>query len=139
MARLFQVCAVLAFVMPLASVQARWKSTYATAAPAIQAWFQEQRLSDETQKRLGVNFSSCCDAGDVYPTRFRVVQDGSKYGRDEWQYEKDGKWLSIPSDIIQRTETPTGEPVLFLYPYAGDGNRLTEGTPVCFKLPPSKG
>jgi hypothetical protein len=61
---------------------------------------------------LGIGFRCCCDAGDVYPTRFRVVSDGSKYGHDEWQYEKKGQWLPIPPDIIQRTETPTGQPVL---------------------------
>ena len=87
---------------------------------------------------LGIGFRSCCDAGDVYPTRFRVVSDGSKYGHDEWQYEKKGQWLPIPPDIIQRTETPTGQPVLFLYPY-NDHPNVKQGTPVCFKLPSTKG
>ena len=117
---------------------ARWKGEYAGASPEARAWFYSQRLSTEAQRRLGLGFSSCCDAGDVYPRRFRVVNDGSKYGHEEWQYERGGEWLSIPSDIIEHTETPTGQPVLFLFPYDGMPN-VKKGTPVCFKLPPTKG
>ena len=117
---------------------ARWNAGYDWASPDVRGWFYSQRMTAETQRRLGVQFDSCCTAGDVYNTRFRVVPDGSKYGRDEWQYEKDGEWLSIPPDIIQRTETPTGEPVLFLFAYK-DHPEIKKGTPVCFKLPPTKG
>jgi hypothetical protein len=128
------MCALVRF--PAA---ARWDGLYDwNAPPDVRGWFFMQRMTPESQKRFGVHFDSCCTAGDVYHTRFRVVNDGTKYGEDEWQYFKDGYWLPIPNDIIERTETPTGQPVLFLFSY--DGNpRIKKGTPVCFKLPPTKG
>jgi hypothetical protein len=44
---------------------------------------------------MGVPYKSCCDAGDVYKTRFRIAADNS----DQWQYFKDGKWKVIPPDV----------------------------------------
>src|SRR5688572_10751993 len=36
------------------------------------AWYKSQQMNPEAQQRLGVPYKSCCDAGDVFPTRFRV-------------------------------------------------------------------
>jgi hypothetical protein len=140
MRRLHERLCVLTALLAGLSVpaSARWNAQYGWSTPDVRGWFYSQRMTPESQKRLGVQFDSCCTAGDVFHTRFRVVSDNSRYGRDEWQYEKDGRWLPIPADIIERTETPTGEPVLFLFAY--DGNpHVKQGTPVCFKLPPTKG
>lgn len=55
---------------------------------------------------------SCCDQAEVVKTRFR------KDDTDWWYlHPTTQKWHKIPWDIIheQDEETPTGEPVLFIY------------------------
>jgi hypothetical protein len=78
------------------------------------AWYKSQRMNGKTKERLGVSYQSCCDVGDVFPTRFRMVNDGSRYGTETYEYLKDGRWFVVPPDIIQRKKTPDGRPVLFL-------------------------
>jgi hypothetical protein len=46
--------------------------------------------------------------------RFRLVEDGSKYGTETHEYLKDGRWRIVPPDIVQRKKTPDGRPVLFI-------------------------
>ena len=84
------------------------------------AWYKSQRMNQETKQRLGVQYQSCCDAADVYPTRFRLVEDGSKYGAETYEYLWHGKWKRAPQDIIQRKPTPDGRPVLFINKITGD-------------------
>ena len=36
-------------------------------------WFNKQEMNPAAQRRLGVPWKSCCDNGDVFKTRFRVV------------------------------------------------------------------
>lgn len=84
-------------------------------------WFKSQRMAPATKNRLGVTYESCCDLGDHYPTRFKLVNDNSKYGVETYEYwviaEK--KWKVVPQDIIQRKKTPDGRPVLFRSPQSG--------------------
>lgn len=88
-------------------------------------WFKSQRMNEETKQRLGVNYQSCCDAADVFPTRFRIVEDGTKYGAETYEYLlPNGAWKRVPPDIIQRKKTPDGRPVLFM-------NKIT-GQEYCF-------
>lgn len=83
-------------------------------------WFKSQRMNPETKKRLGVDYQSCCDAGDHFPTRFRLVEDGTRYGAETYEYMwRDGTWKRVPQDIIQRKKTPDGRPVLFLNKITG--------------------
>lgn len=82
-------------------------------------WFKSQRMNEATKKRLGVSYQSCCDAGDHFPTRFRIVNDGSAWGQETYQYLANGVWKNIPPDIVQRGKTPDGRPVLFRSPYSG--------------------
>lgn len=84
------------------------------------AWYKNQRMNPETKQRLGVQYQSCCDAADVYPTRFRLVEDGSKYGAETYEYMWKGKWKRAPQDIIQRKPTPDGRPVLFINKITGE-------------------
>lgn len=82
-------------------------------------WFKSQKMNPATKERLGVSYQSCCDAGDHFPTRFRILNDGSQYGTEVYQYLVDGKWKNIPPDIVQRGPTPDGRPVLFRSPHSG--------------------
>lgn len=83
-------------------------------------WYKKQKLNEETRKRLGISWTSCCDAGDRYRTRFRIVDDGSKHGADAYEYEKDGVWKPIHPDIIRRKPTPDDEPILFIDKQTGN-------------------
>ena len=92
------------------------KSQWANVDPARRQWFRDQKLTPETMRRLHTSVASCCDAGDVFPTRFRVVEDGSKYGTETYEYlTAEGKWKAVHPDIVQRKPTPDGQPVLFIY------------------------
>ena len=92
--------------------------------PKRQQWFKSQTINPVAKDRLKIGYESCCDYGDVFRTRFRLVDDGSKYGAETYEYEKDGKWKVIPADIIQRKPTPDGQPVLFI--------QKSSGREVCF-------
>lgn len=107
-------------------------SLFAAAAVPGPNWYERQTLTPQTQKRLHVQWKSCCEHGDVFRTRFRIKEDGSKYGVEAYQYWKDGRWNDIPPDIVQHEPTPNHEPILFLYPYHNDV--MPFGTPVCFKI-----
>ncbi len=104
----------------------------APAAARDSGWYSSQHLSPETQSRLGVTWTSCCDGGDVFKTRFRSVEnDGSMWGKEHYQYLKSGEWLDIPPDIIRHEKTPDGQPTLFLYSYDYNPD-IPFGTPLCF-------
>lgn len=83
------------------------------------AWFRSQTMNPATTERLGVHYKSCCDGGDHFKTRFRLVEDGSKYGTETYEYWKDGQWRPIPVDIVQHKPTPDGQPVLFIERHSG--------------------
>lgn len=87
-------------------------------------WYNEQKLTPETKERLGVGWNSCCLDADRFDTRFRIVDDGSKYGSETYEYLKDGQWLRMPPDIVQHKPTPDGQPILFL--------RASNAEPLCF-------
>lgn len=82
-------------------------------------WYSSQSINEPARKRMGVGYRSCCDAGDHFPTKFRIVDDGSKYGTETYEYFKDGAWRLIPPDIIQHKKTPDGQPVLFISKFTG--------------------
>lgn len=83
------------------------------------AWYRSQEMTPESRARLGVAWKSCCDEADHFKTRFRLLEDGTKYGTETYQYLRDGKWKTVPADIIQRKKTPDGTPVLFINKHDG--------------------
>lgn len=83
------------------------------------SWYKSQKMNPAAKKRLQAGFESCCDEGDHFKTRFRLLNDGSKYGAETYEYWKDGKWNVVPPDIIQRKKTPDGQPVLFIQTSTG--------------------
>ena len=44
------------------------RSQWADSAPEVQAWYENQKITPETRKRLGVSYDSCCGHGDVFRT-----------------------------------------------------------------------
>jgi hypothetical protein len=99
----------LALLLVVTPASSEWKAEYANSSPERQQWFQSQRLSPETQKRLNVPFKSCCDHGDVFKTRFRVGNDGG----DQWEYLDGDNWKTIPPDIIHEEPSLDNTPILF--------------------------
>lgn len=78
-------------------------------------WYKRQQMTPETKQRLGKTYTSCCDKGDHYPTKFRLTEDGSRYGAETYEYlAPNGAWKRVNPDIIQRKKTPDGKPVLFI-------------------------
>ncbi len=97
------------------------------------SWFEEQQMTPEGEKLYGAWFKSCCDGGDVFKTRFRSVEnDGSLWGKEHYQYWKDGQWLNVPPEIVRHGKTPDGQPVLFLYTHHNNAIQLE--APICFVI-----
>lgn len=96
-----------------------WNPKYAQATAEVQQWYKDQQINTHALPRLLVPFKSCCDNGDRFVTRFRILNEGSKYGADTYEYWKDGEWKVISPDIIQHKPTPDGQPVLFIHKDSG--------------------
>ena len=108
------------------------RSKWANADPERKKWFESQMMNEATRQRLNVQYRSCCDAGDVFRTRFRVIDDGTKYGTERWQYldDKTGDWKTIHPDIIKDEKSIDDEPILF--------RNKHDGRELCF-FPPKGG
>lgn len=103
----------LSFALTIAFGYLGLAHAYDESSPRGQ-WFKAQEMTPAARERLSTPWKSCCDQGDVYHTRFRLMEDGSKYGAETYEYMKDGRWHLIPADIIQVKPTPDGRPVLFV-------------------------
>jgi len=57
---------------------------------------------------------SCCGAGDVVKTRFKVESAGGKYPEDRWYAWLDERWTAIPPEKIVPDYAPDGQPYLFM-------------------------
>lgn len=108
--------------------QARDDGRWADADPARRQWFRGLEIPERFRIDNSIPWKSCCDAGDVVPTRFRVDK---ATGADVWLYEApDGTWKPVPPEIvINDKRAPDGRGYLF----ANDG-RL-----VCFVPPGGDG
>jgi hypothetical protein len=62
------------------------------------------------------HIKSCCGAGDIVKTQFRVVPaaDSSKHPQDAWVAWHKGKWVRIPSEKIVPDYAPDGQADLFI-------------------------
>lgn len=105
----------------LATVLAFVRGAFAHDASHPHAdWYKSQVITPEARVRMKIPFKSCCDAGDHFDTRFRLINDGTKYGAETYEYlARDGGWRVISPDIIQRKPTPDGKPVLFILKESG--------------------
>lgn len=71
--------------------------------PAYSEWFKRQKLNPETQARLNVTWTSCCEHADRIKVKFVALP-----GKDEWWYEDptDGQWKQVPPDTIHEGFDP---------------------------------
>lgn len=97
-----------------------WRQSHAQEK---ESWYHQQQITPEANARLNLPFKSCCGSGDTFKTRFRLLNDGSRYGAETYEYWKDNKWNEVPVDIISHAPTPDGRPVLFL---------RNKELPICF-------
>jgi hypothetical protein len=108
--RVFLACLIVVAIVGMAGKCKAHDPSHADAA-----WYNSQKLTPETKSRFGVQYTSCCDKGDHFDTRFRVADDGSRYGAETYEYlTREGTWKRVHPDIIQRKKTPDGRPVLFI-------------------------
>ena len=64
---------------------------------------------DETNEPM-----SCCDAGDVVNTKFKVEPSSAPYPQDAWFAWLNGKWVRIPPEKIVPNYAPDGQAYLFM-------------------------
>ena len=57
---------------------------------------------------------SCCGAGDVVKTKFKVEAGNGKHPDDVWYAWLKGKWTKIPPEIIVPDYAPDGKAYLFM-------------------------
>lgn len=57
------------------------RSKFAQLPKEVTDWYKSQRVTAETYWRLELNYWDCCDNGDVFRTRFRMIEDGSEVRR----------------------------------------------------------
>jgi len=89
-------------------------------------WFQKlQRPDNDKYPFRDANSRSCCGAGDVVKTRFKVESTGGRYPEDRWYAWLQEEWVAIPADKIVKEFAPDGQPYLF----------LLAGTVQCFVRP----
>ena len=62
------------------------------------------------------HIKSCCGAGDIVKTQFRVVPaaDSSKHPQDAWFAWLKGKWVRIPPEKVVPDYAPDGQAYLFI-------------------------
>lgn len=122
--------AVVVMVLLMRLAGATWKPEYGNSPAEWIEWFTNAKLTPEAQARL--HWINCCDNSDRFKTTFKPGA-----AKDEWYFERDGKWERIPDDVIHTEDDPTmpaqlrEEGVLFIYP-------AEVGQPTCF-WPPQTG
>jgi hypothetical protein len=80
---------------------------------------------------------SCCGAGDVVDTRFKVeASDQTMYPDDVWYAWLQNEWVRIPAAIIVPDFAPDGRAYLFMLVIDGLGQAASEANyMVCFVRP----
>jgi hypothetical protein len=89
-------------------------------------WFQSLQRPDADQNPWwDAKSRSCCGAGDVVKTKFRVEKASGPYFEDSWYAWVKNEWVLIPHSKIVNDHAPDGQPYLF----------MLAGTIVCFVRP----
>ncbi len=95
----------------------------------LEVWAAKQQVMPAAKPRFNCapdSTCSCCANSEIVSTKFKVSK---KDGKDEWWWLTPigNKWEKVPDDIIhpEDEESPTGEPIMFVYPIGTD-------TPRCF-------
>lgn len=89
-------------------------------------WFQKlERPDNDKYPYRDPRSRSCCGAGDVVKTRFKVEDAGDKHPDDRWYAWISEQWIAIPPEKIVPDHAPDGQPYLF----------MAAGTVLCFVRP----
>ena len=84
---------------------------------------------------------SCCGAGDVVKTKFKIEPGDGPHPADTWYAWLDGKWIHIPQEKIVPDYAPDGQAFLFMLPlHRHDGPAIISPSKVtreivCFVRP----
>jgi len=116
------IIGMILVIMAAKNAHAVYKPEYAQLPQVVQDWYKNQKMTPAAQARMKKGWTSCCEHGDVYKTQFRALDDGTKYGRESWWYQKkDGTWKQIPDDVIHWDEpAPDYQATLFIYGATGE-------------------
>ena len=77
---------------------------------------------------------SCCDAGDVVKTKFKVEGTG-QHPDDQWYAWLNEKWVRIPPDRIVPGYAPDGQAYLFVREIVPDMEAASLKSIACFVRP----
>jgi hypothetical protein len=77
---------------------------------------------------------SCCDAGDVVKTKFKVEGTG-QHPDDQWYAWLNEKWVRIPPDKIVPGNAPDGQAYLFVWDIVPDMEAASLKMIACFVRP----
>jgi hypothetical protein len=92
----------------------------------MKQWFQKLERPDAHKSPWwDAKSRSCCGAGDVVKTKFRVESARGRHLEDTWYAWINNQWVLIAHDKIVRDYAPDGQPYLF----------MLAGTVVCFVRP----
>ena len=75
--------------------------------------------NDKHPERMHNQARSCCDAGDVVKTKFKVEGTGQRPD-DQWYAWLNEKWVRIPPDKIVPDYAPDGQAYLFVLDFVSD-------------------
>jgi hypothetical protein len=100
-------------------------------------WFESLQRPDNHKNPQRDRLSlSCCGAGDVVKTRFRVLRDDDvRYPEDRWYAWLNDTWVLIPPDKVVPDHAPDGQAYLFVWAVRwGEFDPLSDDI-VCFVRP----
>jgi hypothetical protein len=78
---------------------------------------------------------SCCGAGDVVDTKFKVEHGNGPHPDDTWYALINGAWVKIPSEKIVPHYAPDGQAYLFMLTMYGPHGEPYDREIVCFVRP----
>ena len=85
-------------------------------------------------RRPDMKAQSCCDAGDVVKTKFKVEGTG-QHPEDQWYAWLNEKWVRIPPDKIVPGYAPDGQAYLFVREIVPDMEATSLKSIACFVRP----
>jgi hypothetical protein len=85
-------------------------------------------------RRPDMKAQSCCDAGDVVKTKFKVEGTG-QHPDDQWYAWLNEKWVRIPPDRIVPGYAPDGQAYLFVREIVPDMETASLKSIACFVRP----
>jgi hypothetical protein len=102
---------------------------------ALSRYFKSLLRPDRHLKHNETGPISCCGAGDVVKTKFKVEVGNNAHPEDAWFAWLKGKWVRIPPEKIVADFAPDGQAYLFMPQIVGYFGEIYDGDIVCFVRP----